>query len=484
MRLPAALRSGNAAGRLAALILVAFAARAVTLGSPLVHVDETFYLTVADAMRHGAIPYVDVWDRKPVGLFLLYWPAAILGLPASLYAYQLMAGAAVVATAWLIARLAERAGWRAGALPAAIFYIFWLDLADGQGGQTPVFYNLLTAGAALLVLKAEARGDRPPGLVAMLLIGVAMQIKYTVAFEGIGFALWLLWADWGRRRSVAGTLSYAAALVLVALSPTLGAAAVYGLVGQLDAFIFSNFVSILHRKSDSPALTHLFLRDALAILTPLCLVLTGRRGQARHAERHVALLLRAWLAIALAAFVGFGGWYNHYALPVMLPGAVCAAAFFERRARSMLWAAVPLALLFVAGQVILRSERARRGTAAQFATLADVVGRGPGGLFVYSGPVLLYPATGRPALTRYLFPSHLEFRREAGSIGVNQAAEIGRVFVQAPGAVVMGPPIREEDPAIRALVLRDLARGGYIARPPVTLGHDAMIVYRRATSRP
>ena len=127
---------------------VAIAARAVTFGSPVVHVDEPFYLTVADMMRHGAIPYVDVWDRKPVGLFLLYWTAAIWGLPASLYVYQAMAGASVVATAWLGTSLAERAGWRAGALPAALLYILWLDLADGQGGQTPVFYNLLMAGAA------------------------------------------------------------------------------------------------------------------------------------------------------------------------------------------------------------------------------------------------------------------------------------------------------------------------------------------------
>jgi hypothetical protein len=139
--------------------------------------------------------------------------------------------------------------------------------------------------------------------------------------------------------------------------------------------------------------------------------------------------------------------------------------------------------MFVAGQAVLRSERARRGTAAEFAALAAAVGRGPGGLFIYSGPVLLYPATGRPALTRYLFPSHLEFRREAGSIGVDQAAEIRRVFAQAPGAVVMAPPIAEEDPAIRTLVLHALATRGYRATAPVMLGHDAVLVYRRAATK-
>ncbi len=148
-----------------------------------------------------------------------------------------------------------------------------------------------------------------------------------------------------------------------------------------------------------------------------------------------------------------------------------------------LWAAVPLGLMFVAGQLILRSERERRGTAAQFDVLVAAVGRGPGGLFVYSGPVLLYPASGRPALTRYLFPSHLEFAREAGSIGVDQRAEIERIFARAPAVVVMAPAIGEEEPPIRALVARLLRDGGYRAMPPVRLGHDEVLVFRRpATS--
>ena len=133
---------------------------------------------------------------------------------------------------------------------------------------------------------------------------------------------------------------------------------------------------------------------------------------------------------------------------------------------------------------MLQTERVRRGTPAQFAALVDAVGHGPGGLFVYSGPVLLYPATGRPALTRYLFPSHLEFLREAGSLGVDQRAEIGRVFARHPGAVVMKSPIEQEDPAIRALVLGRLHLEDYRPAPPLPLGGDAVIVYRRPVTTP
>lgn len=122
------------------LLGVALLVRAATFGNPVVHVDEEFYFLTARTMLEGALPYVDVWDRKPIGLFLVYLPAAALGMPLGIWAYQAMALGCVVATALLVARLADRAGWSRGALPAAIAYVLWLNFLDGARG----------AGAGLL----------------------------------------------------------------------------------------------------------------------------------------------------------------------------------------------------------------------------------------------------------------------------------------------------------------------------------------------
>ncbi len=67
----------STAHRLLILLAVAILARALTFGNPVVHVDEEFYFFTGHSMWQGAWPFVDVWDRKPVGLFLLYaLPAA------------------------------------------------------------------------------------------------------------------------------------------------------------------------------------------------------------------------------------------------------------------------------------------------------------------------------------------------------------------------------------------------------------------------
>ena len=70
MTLPSSLRSPPA--NAAILLAVALAIRAWQFGNPVVHVDEEFYYFTGTALWHGLLPFVDVWDRKPVGLFLLY----------------------------------------------------------------------------------------------------------------------------------------------------------------------------------------------------------------------------------------------------------------------------------------------------------------------------------------------------------------------------------------------------------------------------
>ena len=119
------------------------------LGYPLIHIDEQFYLLVGDGMLNGSLPYVDVWDRKPIGLFLIY-AVARLGGGEGIWQYQLLALISVVATALVISRIASRFASPLAAIGAAMIYIVWLNIGGGSGGQAPVFYNLPMAGACLL----------------------------------------------------------------------------------------------------------------------------------------------------------------------------------------------------------------------------------------------------------------------------------------------------------------------------------------------
>ena len=80
-------------------------------------------------------------------------------------------------------------------------------MSGGGGGQTPVFYNLPMIVAAWLVLRVAAPRDGTPatpgairrhGAAAMLLVGLALQIKTSAVFEGIYLGLALGWIAWRR----------------------------------------------------------------------------------------------------------------------------------------------------------------------------------------------------------------------------------------------------------------------------------------------
>lgn len=100
------------------------------IGYPEIHVDEQFYLLVGDRVLHGQIPYVDVWDRKPVGLFILF--AAIRALGGDGYLqYQIVAAIFVFITCWLLILIARRYVSGIAAFACAIGYAGWLSTMGG-----------------------------------------------------------------------------------------------------------------------------------------------------------------------------------------------------------------------------------------------------------------------------------------------------------------------------------------------------------------
>lgn len=461
------------------LLAVVLAARAITFGNPILHVDEEFYFVTARAMLDGAVPFVDVWDRKPIGLFLIYAPAAALGYPAGIWAYQALALVCLLATAILAARLADRAGWRRGSLAAGIAVILWPNLIDGQGGQAPIFYNLLMIAAAWLIVRGEreaSAGRRfAGGCAAMALVGLALQIKYAAVFEGLFFGLWLLWREWRAGRGLVRMALTAVPLAGLALLPTLAAWAAYASIGQSDAWLYANLLSILDRNPD-PALAQLAnLAAIILILSPL--LAAAALGWRKRGEADVAPFLFAWALAAIGGLLVFGSYFEHYALPLIPPLAICAAAFLGVHRRFAFWM---LLLAFVGGQVLLLAKRSTRGTPGEITAIAQTIGTGSGCLHVYSGSTMLYPMTGRCAVTRWIFPSHLSRTRERGAIGVDQDAEIDRILGQRPEWVVMRKPYRGERPEIRERMLSGVKRDGYREVAVMPLGNDRYTLWRRA----
>jgi hypothetical protein len=490
-RLPSPLAALAELPRWSIVLFAAICVRALTFGNPVVHVDEEFYFVTAHRMLEGAIPYVDVWDRKPIGLFLIYVPPAMFGVPLGIWVYQMMALASVVGTALLIARLAERAGWGRGALFSALLYIFMLGFGDGQGGQAPVFYNLLMAWAILLVVPRpeDTSSDRKRihrAMLAMGLVGISMQIKYSVIFEGMFLGLWLMWREWKLGTALPHLLRRGAVLAAAAWVPTLIAGIVYFAIGHGDAWAYANFGSILERQSDpSTVLLRAFAKVALILAMPLIVSGLSRHVPVnRESEHPVRALYFGWLIAAVVGLLLFGTWFNHYALPVMVPACLCCAGFVgSTRIGRRVFMPVMLLAAAVGGEYTAWSAMWHRGNAEELDNLASGIGRGQGCLYVHSGNAILYSYTDRCTVTRWMFPSHLSRERENGALGIDQLAEVRRIFTQKPEVVVMRPEYLGERLLVRQVALKEMRSLGYQLTGRYPLGDVLIDVYKLPIAR-
>ncbi|MEO5809253.1 MAG: glycosyltransferase family 39 protein [Sphingomicrobium sp.] len=423
------------------LLVVVLFTRLGEFNNPLTHVDDQFYLFTGKAMLNGALPYVDVWDRKPIGLFLIYEGIAALGGD-SVIVYHLVAALAVLGTALVVMRLGERFAGRTAGLRAGIAYIALLPTMGGGGGQSPVFYNLLIALAALLTFDATVRADRgrwPAALGAMALCGLAIQVKPTTMFEGAFFAVLFLLAEWRETRRFTGVAALAAAMAAMAALPTLIAFGVYAMLGHAWDMWFATVVSIFNRtpltlKERFGDVPQMLLFLGVPLLVTFSALVVQWRGNGRD---RVTMFLAGWLAAAFVGFLSVPNFFNHYTLPLMLPMSVIMARLFADRRDGLLFA-----LMVVAVPILIEAPTPKHlfERRSSFDRLAQTIHRDLHGgcLYIYYGPTYLYSAANACHLSPYVFPDHLETEVEAPALPVSPEAEVERIFAHKPAVVITG----------------------------------------------
>ena len=426
------------------LLAIAVGLRCADFGNPIIHVDEQYYLLVGQRMLDGAMPYLDIWDRKPWGLFALYAGAA--ALPGDdILGYQLLATLFAATTAWIVASGARVLGAsRTGAFAAGVAYLIWLSLLGGRGGQAPVFYNLLIASAARLTLRLpslapptslETNGVRAVlinGVAACLLAGLAIQVKTSAGFEAAFVGLAHLW--WLRRAGTgAGMLIGAGALWLaVGAAPTLAVIASYAAIGAFDAWWFANVTSIFLRPGYPAGEIAMRLLGIVAQLFPLllCAAIAWRRRKVRlTGERALAF---GWLAAAGVGFAAIGTFFDHYALPLIAPLAMVGGLALGRIPRVLVGTLVLGLLLFVVERAFVAPDA---GGAREVARVVATNSRGECP-WVFIGDTATYSLSGACLPSSHAFPNFLAYTTEAGAGGIDAVAEARRILAARPPVIV------------------------------------------------
>ena len=448
---------------LLAIVATAVVARLPWCGFPIAGYDEQLYSLMGQSVTRGAVPFVDVWDRKPIGLFALFAAAHAIGGPEP-EAYQTLALLFTVAGGWLTAVLARPLVDRVTAAGAGMLYVLLMSVYGSASGQSEAFHVPLMLAMAVLVRDPAHPNAIRRALIAMLVGGLALQVKYTVAPQCAMFGLWALWWRYRQGASMARLTALAAGFLVLGLLPTGMVALYYAVTGHWNAFLFANFLSFFDRAPSGAGRLH---TDLLLGLVPLAVLAGGglyaavRMTPPRDRSHYVFIAL--WFIACLATAFLPGTVYRYY-FAALVPASVLLALPLLDRTGPARWG--PLALV-VAGAFALVAPLSLPGElrerAADYDRFAAAVAQSSADsdacIFVFDGPSSLYRLADSCLLARFVYPDHLNNARERDALGVSQKGEVARVLASRPPVIVTADtPLTPQNEQAKALVLEHIDR--------------------------
>ncbi len=355
--------------------------------------DEGAFLTIAQLTLHGRIPYRDVFDQKPPGIYYLLAALLTLTRPLSLHAQILVMRLAAVAANALsgVGLLRLGARWsrpEAGRLAA----LFWLAAcAISVFGSNQLFTEPFATVATIWAVERVAnRATIRAGLEAGLLLALGAFFKQTavLALPSLGLLIWSQPA--GKRAYTFGALLAGAGL------PWLVLLGVYALLGAAGALVYQVVIVNLVGYPEAPvASLPIFLTLTLGFLYcgPLALALLRLLARARQrrmqphsvfSTRRKTILIGTALALMLILQTApmLAHPYPHYliqALPWLALLLALGVAPEEKRSAErgfLAWGGVALRLTLTALPLLIGVATALASAPVESAALGAQLARG------------------------------------------------------------------------------------------------------------
>lgn len=442
---------------LAALTGFAILLRLLSFFPSVIDHDESTYIVIADALRHGKVYWRDVIDTKPIGIFVLF------------ALFQSVFGKSIVVIRMITALWIALTGWmlylvhrqllptsspgvnNAGPVASGMIYVLMTSLFTffGVSPNTELFFNLFTIIAIWMVLRHQ-------GVVwfflAGLLIGMGFMIKYVVLFDAIALGLFFIWQQMRAGKSWAYWLSRCMVMGFGFGIPVLLTWWYYRQLGMEDTFRFFTF-ELSGRYFHHPPLGEylVFLLDCFARYLPITFWFLYCAGKWRVTGPSLPVLSVLWGTLALVIVLVPGKFFGHYFIQVMAPLSLLAGSFFDRRRAlppAIGWMRKPIVLYPLLSILVLvnmffqkKDFIDQRDYPKEVAAyLKEIMQSGD---ILYTGNYhhIIYLLTGTESPTPYVHRSLLWDKENLHALNLDQASELEKILNQHPRFVLIGKPI-------------------------------------------
>ena len=231
-------------------LLLSFFLRFWTLFVSVLDKDESIYILGADSLLNGNLPYTEIWDNKPPGIFILF-SLAMLIFDRSIVSIRIISILATTFTSYFLYRIGatidQKQGEKIGLLAGVLYAIFSLH-NDGAAANAEIFFAPFVTVGFLLLFRNRQLSNIKVFMIG-LIFGIGMQIKYLVIMDTLALVLLGTWFRKERKikekekegliKKLNSTLKFYLIFGIGLILPAIFIAFIYQFYGYFDEYIYA-----------------------------------------------------------------------------------------------------------------------------------------------------------------------------------------------------------------------------------------------------
>jgi len=426
--------------------------------STTVNWDESLYVLMGREILLGGLPYVTIFEHKPLGV-PIFASLALAVSGGSVIGLRVLALIAVTVTSLILRGIVINSGL--GRLPGLLAGLFFAAASTRLGGMTLNVELLVipfnSAAFALALRYADATsGTLQRRVVAGIgsLFGVAIWLKYLPGLPACVIFLVLVGRWWWLKLLSTGGIPLLALIYSVTCGlPTIVSAAFYWLIGEWDVFWFSNFGFMpVYVNVGRPLPEIIFsLVDFVLQAGPLLFLALGAISLHRRAPIFITATA-IWLVVETFVVAAPGRFYDHYfqgmlpplsllsgvGMPVLISRyfvTIQLKRYCKLPTLATSCAAMVLAsLLLVAG----RSGISVSNPSEAIAKIVRADSEPSATVWAINSDPIIYFLIGQKLPSRYVMPPHLVGAHSV-LLGSDPLEEVERILSTRPRYLIFDP---------------------------------------------
>jgi hypothetical protein len=390
--------------------------------------DEITYFIMGQGILLGKIPFVDLWDLKPVGSYLIY-ALSILLLGYDTLTIRIVSWISVSLISFLVFLILNRKGSLAVSIVFGVLVsVFFVHLASGLSGNTELLFLPFQLSGFLLL----SEDSRSKNYLGFLLLGYSFIVKYIIVFDVALFILYYLYINYKRMNNPKPSVGFLLDLIWKSramfffLIPFFLVSIFYLTIGEWEAYWKVTYsVARFHQKSASLNERFSFLLGVYQLfLIPIILSvgLLLWRGRVKQVFEKENILYFLWIVSASLGAVWTGFLYEHYLLGILPPLVLLTGnlisemkILFDTLISDHKYGryVIPLASLLILVYFGNKRSKQWEKTLAQIPDVSREIAKSiqdskPGKLFVASGLHASYVILGQISPTKYVQPNNYQ----------------------------------------------------------------------------